>query len=88
VIYEGREAKAASENFLVDIGDGEAMVAVQAKQNWDRSGWIIDGDFQSTNGTSSVADQQDGDRPARLAVKVDYCADGTITTTETPATTP
>jgi hypothetical protein len=35
-----------------------------------------------------VADPQDGDRPARLAVKVDYCADGTITTTETPATTP
>jgi hypothetical protein len=34
VIYEGQEAKAASENFLVDIGDGEAMVAVQAKQNW------------------------------------------------------
>ncbi len=83
VIYEGQEAKTASENFLVDIGDGEAMVAVQVKQNWDRSGWIINGDFQSTNGTSSVADPQDGDRPARLAVKVDYCADGTITTTET-----
>jgi hypothetical protein len=82
VIYEGQEAKTASEDFLIDIGDGEASVAVQAKQNWDRSGWIINGDFQSTNGTSRVADPRDGDRPARLAVKVDYCADGTITTTE------
>jgi hypothetical protein len=82
VIYEGQEAKTASEAFLIDIGDGQAVVAVKAKQNWDRSGWIINGDFQSTNGTSSVADPQDGDRPARLAVKVDYCADGIITTTE------
>jgi hypothetical protein len=83
VIYEGQEAKTASEDFLIDIGDGEAMVVVRAKQNWDRSGWIINGDFQSTNGTSSVADPHDGDRPARLAVRVDYCADGTITATET-----
>jgi hypothetical protein len=82
VIYEGQEAKTASEEFLIDVGDGEARVAVQAKQNWDRSGWIINGDFQSTNGTSSVADPRDGDRPARLAVRVDYCADGTITTTQ------
>jgi hypothetical protein len=83
VIYEGQEAKTASEHFLIDIGDGEALVAVQAKQNWDRAGWIINGDFQSTNGTSSVADPEDRDRPARLAVTVDYCADGLITTTET-----
>lgn len=88
VIYKGQEARTASENFLIDIGDGTAMVAVQAKQNWDRSGWIINGDFQSTNGTSSVADPEDGDRPARLAVKVDYCADGTITTTETSGDDP
>jgi hypothetical protein len=83
VIYEGQEAQTASEDFLIDIGDGEAMVVVQAKQNWDRSGWIINGDFQSTNGTSSVADPRDGNQPARLAVQVDYCADGMITTTET-----
>jgi hypothetical protein len=83
VIYEGQEAKTASEHFLIDIGDGEALVAVQAKQNWDRAGWIVNGDFQSTNGTSSVADPEDRDRPARLAVTVDYCADGLITTTET-----
>jgi len=82
VIYEGQEAQTASEDFLIDIGDGEAMVVVQAKQNWDRSGWIINGDFQSTNGTSSVADPRDGNQPARLAVQVDYCADGMITTTE------
>ena len=72
---------AASERFLVDIGDGEAVVEVEAKQNWDRHGWIINGDFQSTNGTSSVADPDDRDLPARLRVSVDYCADGTMTTT-------
>jgi hypothetical protein len=81
VIYEGQDATTASESFLVDIGDGEATVAVQAKQDWDRRGWIINGDFQSTNGTSSIADPQDRDTPARLAVRVDYCAEGTITTT-------
>jgi hypothetical protein len=82
VIYEGQEARTASESFLIDIGDGEATVAVQAKQNWDRPGWIVNGDFQSTNGTSSVADPQDRDVPARLAVNMDYCAEGLITTTE------
>jgi NACalpha-BTF3-like transcription factor len=81
VTYKGQEARAASERFLVDIGDGEAVVEIEAKQNWDRHGWIIDGDFQSTNGTSSVADPDDRDLPARLRVAVDYCADGTMTTT-------
>jgi hypothetical protein len=81
VIYEGQEATTASESFLIDVGDGEATVAVQAKQDWDRRGWIINGDFQSTNGTSSVADPRDRDTPARLAVAVDYCAEGTISTT-------
>ena len=82
VIYEGQEARTASEAFLIDIGDGRATVAVQAKQNWDKAGWIINGDFQSTNGTSSVADPKDRGVPARLAVKVDYCAEGTITVSE------
>jgi hypothetical protein len=82
VIYEGQEARTASEEFLIDIGDGEAVVAVKARQNHDRSGWLINGDFQSTNGTSSVADPDDRDLPARLRVTVDYCADGTIRTTE------
>ena len=81
VTYKGQEAQAASERFLVDIGDGEAVVEVEARQNWDRHGWIIDGDFQSTNGTSSVADPDDRDLPARLRVAVDYCADGSLTTT-------
>lgn len=81
VTYKGQQARTASERFLVDIGDGEAVVEVKAKQNWDRHGWLIDGDFQSTNGTSSVSDPDDGDRPASLRVAVDYCADGTITTT-------
>ena len=80
VIYEGQEARSASERFLVDIGDGEAVVSVSAKQDHDRAGWLIDGDFQSTNGTSSVADPDDRDVPARLRVAVDYCADGLITT--------
>jgi hypothetical protein len=82
VIYEGQQARTASEEFLIDIGDGEAVVAVKARQNHDRSGWLINGDFQSTNGTSSVADPDDRDLPARLRVTVDYCADGTISTTE------
>ena len=81
VIYEGQQAKSASERFLIDVGDGDAVVSVMAKQNWDRHGWLIDGDFQSTNGTSSVSDPADGDRPASLRVAVDYCADGTVTTT-------
>lgn len=81
VTYKGQEAHTASERFLVDIGDGEAIVEVQAKQNWDRHGWLIDGDFQSTNGTSSVSDPAERDRPASLRVAVDYCADGTLTTT-------
>ena len=85
VTYKGQQARTASERFLVDIGDGEAVVEVKAKQNWDRHGWIIDGDFQSTNGTSSVSDPADGDRPASLRVAVDYCADGTITTTTADA---
>jgi hypothetical protein len=81
VQYKGQEAKAASENFMVDIGDGEATVSVRAKQNWDTPGNIITGpDFQSTNGTSSVADPEDRDQPASLKVKVDYCSDGVITT--------
>ena len=52
----------------MDIGDGEAVVAVQAKQNWDRPGWIIDGDFQSTNGTSSIADPRTGTCPPGCGV--------------------
>jgi hypothetical protein len=79
--YKGQEARAASERFLIDIGDGEAIVELKAKQNWDRRGWLVNGDFQSTNGTSSVSDPEDGDLPARLRVAVDYCADGTLTTT-------
>jgi hypothetical protein len=81
VTYKGQEAQTASERFLVDIGDGEAIVEIKARQNWDRHGWIINGDFQSTNGTSSVSDPADGDLPASLIVAVDYCADGTVTTT-------
>jgi hypothetical protein len=84
VFYEGQEAKSASEEFLIDVGDGEAYISVKAKQDHDRSGNIFSGDFQSTNGTSSVADPDDRDQPARLVVKTDYCAEGTITTTEAP----
>ena len=82
VIYEGQEARTASEAFLIDIGNGEAIVSVKAKQDHDKRGWLINGDFQPTNGTSSVADPGDREVPARLAVSVDYCAEGLITTTE------
>ena len=81
--YEGQEARTASERLLVDIGDGEAIVSVKAKQNHDSRGWWINGDFQSTNGTSSVSDPDDGSAPARLVVAVDYCADGLVTTEAT-----
>jgi NACalpha-BTF3-like transcription factor len=80
VIYEGQEARSASERFLIDVGDGEAVVSVKAKQNHDKSGWLINGDFQSTNGTSSVADPSDRESPATLRVAVDYCASGVIST--------
>ena len=83
VTYEGQEARTASERLLVDIGDGEAVVSVKAKQNHDSHGWWVNGDFQSTNGTSSVSDPEDGSAPARLAVTVDYCADGLVTTEAT-----
>jgi hypothetical protein len=84
VIYEGQTARSASERFLVDIGNGEAVVSVHAQQNHDTPGNIFSGDFQSTNGTSSVADPDDGDVPATLTVRVDYCAAGVITTEQAP----
>jgi hypothetical protein len=80
VIYEGQTARSASQRFLIDVGDGEAVVSVKAKQNWDRHGWLVNGDFQSTNGTSSVADPSNRDVPAKLHVAVDYCASGVIST--------
>ena len=83
VTYEGQEARTASERLLVDIGDGEAVVSIKAKQNHDSRGWWINGVFQSTNGTSSVSDPDDGSAPARLVVSVDYCADGLVTTEAT-----
>lgn len=79
VEYKGQQATAASEDFLVDIGDGEATVSVRAQQKWDTPGGVFSGDFVSTNGTSSVADPEDRDKPAALKVKVDYCADGLVT---------
>lgn len=84
VIYEGQTARSASERFLVDIGNGEAVVSVRARQNHDTPGNIFSGDFQSTNGTSSVADPDDGDLAASLRVRVDYCAEGVITAEEAP----
>lgn len=83
VEYKGQQATSASKEFLVDVGDGEATISVRAKQDWDRPGNVLGGDFQSTNGTSSVADPEDRDAPAALKVKVDYCADGLITTFDT-----
>jgi hypothetical protein len=84
VIYEGQTARSASERFLIDIGNGEAVVSVKAKQNHDSPGNIFSGDFQPTNGTSSVSDPDDGDLPASLRVKVDYCAEGVVTTEVAP----
>jgi hypothetical protein len=80
VLYEGQRAESASERFLIDVGDGEATVAIQARQEWDTRGGLFSGDFvYGNNGTSSVADPDDRGSPARLKVAVDYCAEGEIT---------
>jgi hypothetical protein len=82
VFYEGQEARSVSEDFLIDVGDGEAIVAVKARQRWDTRGGVFSGDFvPGSNGSSTVADPDDRDQPASLRVAVDYCADGTITAT-------
>lgn len=87
VIYQGHTAESATASFLVEVGSGTAVVAVQALQNHDKPGGWLQGDFQSTNGTSSVSGP-DGEGPALLHVSTRYCANGRIsTTTETdPAT--
>jgi hypothetical protein len=78
VIYEGQTAKSASERFLIEVGRGEAIVSVKAKQNWDTPGGPLSGDFQSTNGTSSVRDPENNDSPAKLALDVRYCSTGFV----------
>src|SRR5690606_11760455 len=53
VLYEAQEARTASKELLMDIGDGEAVVAEKAPQNHDMAGSILNGDFQSTYRPSS-----------------------------------
>jgi hypothetical protein len=66
VFYEGQRARSASEDFLIDVGDGEAVVAVKARQQWDTRGGVLSGDFvPGENGTSTVADPDDRDTPLR-----------------------
>jgi len=81
VIYEGQTARTAVEDFMFKVGNGEATVSVKAKQNWDKPGTWLNGDFQSTNGTAFVDDPTDGSKPAALKVSVDYCSTGTISKT-------
>lgn len=76
VMYKGQTARTASERFVIEIGRGESTVDVKAKQNWDKRGTFWNGDIQSTNGTSSVANPTDRDLPANLKVQMRYCADG------------
>ena len=78
VIYEGQTAKSASERFLIEIGRGEGIVSVKATQNWDTPGGPFSGDFQSTNGTSSVRDPENTDTPAKLQLDVRYCSTGFV----------
>lgn len=78
VIYEGQTAKSASERFMIEVGRGEAIVSVKAKQNWDTPGGPLSGDIQSTNGTSSVRDPENNDTPAKLALDVRYCSTGYV----------
>jgi len=81
IIYEGQAANDYSSRLLVVIGHGRATVPVKAKQNWDKPGGLLSADLQSTNGTASVHDPEDGSRPAKLQVDVTYCAQGTTTAT-------
>lgn len=84
VIYKGQTAKTASSRFLIEIGKGDAVIDVKAKQNWDKPGGIFSADFQSTNGTASVSDARDRSRPATLHVQTRYCANGLIEKTVKP----
>ena len=70
-----------SSRLLVVVGHGRATVPVKAKQDWDKPGGLFSADLQSTNGTASVQDPEDGSRPAKLQVDVTYCAQGTTTVT-------
>jgi hypothetical protein len=78
IIYKGQTAEAISDRLLIDIGDGTAQVAVKARQNWDHNGTIVNGDWQGTNGTSSVRDPKNHDDPATLPVDIDYCSEGYV----------
>ena len=51
-----------------------------------QSGWLINGDFQSTNGTSSVADPADGDCPGQAARDRRLLRRRPMITTEPPRT--
>lgn len=78
VIYQGQTVETASGNFLIELGQGEALVSVKAKQNHDKKGGLFSGDFQSTNGTSHVRDPDNSGKPATLHVETRYCADGYV----------
>jgi hypothetical protein len=78
VTYEGQKAKTMSERFMIEIGRGEATVAVKAKQNWDTRGGPFSGDLQPTNGTSSVRNPANPGTPAKLALDVRYCSTGFV----------
>jgi len=81
VIYEQQRAVSTSSRYLTEIGRGEATVFVKAKQNYDKPGTILNGDWKFTNNTPSVSDPNNHDLPARLTVNMRYCADGIKETT-------
>lgn len=84
--YAGQDAKTATTKLVYPLGHGTALVEVKARQNWDRHGTFWDGDWVPTNGTASVSDAEDRDKPATLHVKTTYCAEGTLDRTTTPNT--
>lgn len=81
---EGQTPLTATDTLVVKIGEGEATVSIKAHQNWDRPGSVLNGDFQSTNGTASVRDPDDGDQPATITVRVEYCAEAAATRSTQP----
>lgn len=78
VVYQGQEAHSVSDRLLIDIGDGTAQVAVQARQKWDTPGGVFSGDFVSDNGTSFVRNSEHSNQPAVLPVDMDYCSEGYV----------
>lgn len=82
VVYEGQHLETVGDDFVIKVGEGQAIVSMKAIQKYDKPGWLINGDFVNTNGTIQVRDPEDRDQPAKLRYRTEYCADGQVSVTE------